>query len=678
MSSSFAQGGIPNSPDDTLVQSEEALARARALSRNAPHVPGYELERLLGAGTYGEVWLARDVRTGVRVAIKFFSCTVGNRWEFLQAEIQQLALLHADPGIVRLIDVNAAASPPYYVMDYAEGGSLAQRLEHGPLPAAEAIALFGQLARALAYVHARGIRHCDLKPGNVLLTSRGEPMLADFGQAQLREDVSPALGTFFYMPPEQAQLEASLPDSRWDVYALGALAYHMLVGHPPHDTEQARQRLRQAGTLTERLQVYRQLIAESPPPREHHRVPGVDRQFARIIDRCLEIDPARRYSNAETVLEALAERDRIRSRRPLLLLGGLVPTVLALAIIFFVWQGIWTALEQAERVSIDHALYRGSLVAELAARSVGQELDRRWRILEAVAGDPDFVRLVEQSGELPRDELPLAALQQRVEQLHRAHEVTAQARSWFVTDSRGRQVARSPLQPDTIGKDFSFRDYFHGLGTDLAEPSNQLRPIRHAHRSIVFVSQATHTPMIALSVPVRPEGERDAEPVGVLAMTVEIGHFFGLGNHAGWEQDPERFLALFDCRPDWSGRVGLVLQHPKLASIGRLDQVRADALPRYSGNLVSQVLKDGAVRAAAFRDPLLPGEWLVAIELVRAPRPGSRVDWAVVSAESRAAALRPMAPLRQSLTNRGLLTSLAVGVAVAAIWSLLYRQIRQP
>ncbi len=664
--------------DGTVAQGEEAQARARALSRSAPHVPGYELERLLGAGTYGEVWLARDVRTGVKVAIKFLSYAVGNRWEFLQAEIQQLALLQADPGIVRLIDVNAAASPPYYVMDYIEGESLAQRLERGPLAVGEAVALFRRLTQALAYVHARGIRHCDLKPGNVLLTARGEPMLADFGQAQLREEVSPALGTFFYMPPEQAQLEQGLPDTRWDVYALGALLYQMLVGRPPHDTPEARRRLRDAGNLAERLRVYRELITHAPPPREHYRVPGVDRHLARIIDRCLATDPARRFSSAEAVLEALQERERARARRPLVVLGGLLPTILAIGVMFFVWQGIFVALRQAEAVSVSNALYRSSLVAELASRSVGQELDRRWRILEAAAGDPQLIALVHASQELPRDRLPLAALQQRLEHLHEAHKVTAQARSWFVTDQRGRQIARSPLQRETMGRDFSFRDYFHGLGQDLTAPSPQLRPIRQPHRSIVFISQATHTPMIALSVPIWPDQGTGADPIGVMAMTVEIGHFFGLGNHAGSGQTSERFLALFDCRPDWSGRVGLVLQHPRLSSVGRLDRVRAGSLPRYSGELVARVLNDGAVQLRNARDPLLPGDWLVAIQLVRSPRPGTRVDWAVVAAESRQSALRPMSPLRDSLINRGLITSAALLVALAAIWALLYRQIRQP
>src|SRR5208337_469663 len=101
------------------------------------------------------------------------------------------------------------------------GGSLAQRLREGAIPAAEALPMFRRIVEAMAYVHAKGIRHCDLKPANILIDKRGRPRVADFGQAHFASDMSPALGTFFYMAPEQAQITAQEPDARWDVYALG-------------------------------------------------------------------------------------------------------------------------------------------------------------------------------------------------------------------------------------------------------------------------------------------------------------------------------------------------------------------------------------------------------------------------------------------------------------------------
>src|SRR4029077_892458 len=114
------------------------------------------------------------------------------------------------------------------------------------------VSLLREVAVGLAHAHNKGILHCDLKPANILLDQDGKPRLADFGQARLTAEHSPALGTLFYMAPEQADLTA-VPDARWDVYALGALLYSMLTGHPPHRTEAAATEMRTAETLTERL-----------------------------------------------------------------------------------------------------------------------------------------------------------------------------------------------------------------------------------------------------------------------------------------------------------------------------------------------------------------------------------------------------------------------------------------
>ena len=109
-------------------------------------IPGYRLIERWEVGTYGEVWLAQDQRTGIRVAIKFLSHGSSVDWQMIQAEVKQLALLHADPGIVQLLNVELDSKPPYFVMAYAEQGSLARRLDEGPLPAAEALEVFRQIA----------------------------------------------------------------------------------------------------------------------------------------------------------------------------------------------------------------------------------------------------------------------------------------------------------------------------------------------------------------------------------------------------------------------------------------------------------------------------------------------------------------------------------------------------
>src|SRR5262245_61177859 len=182
-----------NAREGTVRQEAGDIEAAERLSQGKPVVPGYEVKEKLGQGSYGEVWRAFERRTGIEVAIKFLIHGGGLQWQLLQAEVKQLALLHSDPGIVQLLDVEPDAKPPYYVMEYVRQGSLSKRLEKGPLPVAEALEIFREMAEALAYVHAKGVRHCDLKPGNILLDARGRARIADFGQAHLSSDAWPAL-----------------------------------------------------------------------------------------------------------------------------------------------------------------------------------------------------------------------------------------------------------------------------------------------------------------------------------------------------------------------------------------------------------------------------------------------------------------------------------------------------
>jgi serine/threonine protein kinase len=122
--------------DRTLAQSSEerVYAQERSLLPARPplEVPGYRAERFLGAGAYGQVWVAVDTNTGRRVAIKFYTHRGGLDWSLLSREVERLALLFADRYVVQLVDVGWDADPPYFVMEYLEQGSLADRLNSGP------------------------------------------------------------------------------------------------------------------------------------------------------------------------------------------------------------------------------------------------------------------------------------------------------------------------------------------------------------------------------------------------------------------------------------------------------------------------------------------------------------------------------------------------------------------
>lgn len=482
--------------DPTVLQDDQAKKHAlwKSLETLHPQVPGYEVLKKLGQGTYGMVWHARNKSTGVEVAIKFFAHGAGDQWQILQAEVNQLAKLHADPGIVQLLGVEPGATPPYFIMDYAEQGSLAMRLEKGPLPVAESIKVFHRVVEALAYVHAKGVRHCDLKPGNILLDARGRPKVADFGQAHLSSDASPALGTFFYMAPEQADLSKQIPDTRWDVYGLGALFYAMVTGRPPREDSTLRSQLEQTEQLAHRLQRYRSAVAKASPVTAHRNVPGMDRPLADIIGRCLEVDPENRYHDANAILEALHRREWNRRQRPLLAYGLIVPLLVLVALGYLGWLQARDATEKfraghAELVQSDCKIAAG-LIRSVVKSKILEQADR----VKGAANNPavhaalaNKRQLFEEAGILQNAaklgrEVPaphLDKLRDKLSYLGRTF-VT-----WHLTDEDGNSlggdafVRRMPQEDDqkyqsrrrdervkqaaNFGTDFSFRQWFNGI-----------------------------------------------------------------------------------------------------------------------------------------------------------------------------------------------------------------------
>jgi serine/threonine protein kinase len=270
--------------DYTQQQSSDDEQRSQQLSLKHTHppteVPGYKTERFLGAGAYGEVWVGLDRNTGRHVAIKFFAHRHGVDWSLLSREVEKLVFLSADRYVVQLMEVGWDADPPYYVMEYIESGSLEDLLrDAGPMPLAEAVETFREICVGLSHAHGKGVLHCDLKPANILLDQDRRPRLADFGQSRLSSEQKPALGTLFYMAPEQADLTA-VPDVRWDVYALGAILHCMLVGAPPHRTSDVAEELETATDLPDRLARYRRIIHTAPQVMAHRRARGMDRALA--------------------------------------------------------------------------------------------------------------------------------------------------------------------------------------------------------------------------------------------------------------------------------------------------------------------------------------------------------------------------------------------------------------
>jgi len=259
----------------------------------------YQVERELGRGGMGIVYLARDVALDRLVAIKLlppdFTSSPGLRARFLQEARTAARLAH--PNIVPIHAVEDAGELVWFVMGYIAGETLAGRVRRaGPLVPTEATRMVQECAWALAYAHQHGVVHRDVKPENILLErGTGRALLTDFGIAQVEHEGSATprgvvLGTARTVSPEQA---AGAPvDGRSDLYSLGVTAFFALTGRYPFEAEGA-------GALL----VQHAVVAPLPVASVR---PGLPRGLAAAVDRCLEKSPAARYQSGEALAAALA------------------------------------------------------------------------------------------------------------------------------------------------------------------------------------------------------------------------------------------------------------------------------------------------------------------------------------------------------------------------------------
>ena len=264
----------------------------------------YVIERELGSGGMATVYLARDVKHGRYVALKVLSpalaASIGAD-RFLR-EIELAARLQ-HPHIVTVFDSGDAGGILWYTMPYVEGETLRARLERErQLPLDVALQIAIEAARALEFAHQHGVLHRDVKPENLLLTTDGSTMVADFGIARPWGETGGTgrltqsgvvVGTPAYMSPEQAAGERTL-DARTDVYALGCVLYEMLAGEMPYSGPNAQ------AVLAKRLS------EPAPSLRTTRDLPvAVERTVARALARA----PADRYATAAEFARALQSVD---------------------------------------------------------------------------------------------------------------------------------------------------------------------------------------------------------------------------------------------------------------------------------------------------------------------------------------------------------------------------------
>src|ERR1041385_2483732 len=266
----------------------------------------YEVERLLGKGSIGKVYLARHRRIGRRVALKIIRPEQrfdddADRVEFqrrLQREAELCASLQ-HPNIVTLFEAGYEDDiVAFLATEYVEGESLQARLKKTrPLPLDEALRIGEDVLRALAFAHSKNVIHRDIKPGNIILATGGEAKITDFGVARPVNSsltgTNSLLGTPNYMSPEQVKSSPITP--RADLFSAGVVLYEMLTGLKPF-------------TAPDISGILYNVVNLDPPPVDKVN-PAVPRAVARVVSKLLMKSPQARYPSAA---DALADLERVR------------------------------------------------------------------------------------------------------------------------------------------------------------------------------------------------------------------------------------------------------------------------------------------------------------------------------------------------------------------------------
>ena len=258
----------------------------------------YRLDERIATGGMGDVWKGTDVVLGRVIAVKVLRTAMLTDPEFAARFYGEARMMAAfrHPGVVEVYDYASAddgaidEQVAYLVMAYVEGEPLSARVKQGPMDVTETMSIVAQAADALHAAHEAGTVHRDVKPGNLIVKPTGAVILVDFGVARSAAVTSVTglnaiVGTALYMAPEQ--VAKGNVTAATDIYALGAVAYHCIAGHPPFDGDNA-------------LQVALRHLEDEPEPLPAHVPPGV----RALIARAMAKQPADRFHTSAEFAEA--------------------------------------------------------------------------------------------------------------------------------------------------------------------------------------------------------------------------------------------------------------------------------------------------------------------------------------------------------------------------------------
>ena len=428
----------------------------------------------------------------------------------------------------------------------------------------------------------------------VKILDLGLALLVGDDQQRLTVFDARAMGTAMYMSPEQ--WKTTSVDIRADIYSLGCSLYHLLAGKPPFwhsdlKPEKAHEREKLPPIDIEpRIprglwDILQRMTAKNPNERysDPAEVAAALAPFAQgnvlanLVRDTLDETSGSTHgaSRSETMVAKSADSDTLarsspsRSRLPTMsaqarhkVLRASMAVLTLAAVAAIGWLAILaTGRRESAHEAIEARQRALQVAAQFASSEILKEINRRFDILNQLASDADLRQQMVRIKEKPKDEALWKRLEDWLGARKADHAKDAAADSWFINDSRGVQVARSPRSEATRGENFSHRDYFSGQGTNLPPDTKNIKPIKAPHLSAVYRSTSTGHLKVAFSVPIENGKKgKEREVIGVLAMTVDCGEFNVLEKKLPKGHE----VVLIDMREstiDGPPRRGLILHH---------------------------------------------------------------------------------------------------------------------